>query len=178
MWRPAGVHAGKRRRVPLTFTAGATNPRVCVLTRAKKRYQVDLAAAQAECEANYARLQRLLPALARRAACPDRHAFGVGVDQQLHIAITERGPYTTTLEISQPPLGVPSLAPRLTARVYHDARLVEVVAFTSRRRVQPRYDYPNPAMHQPDEKAQWNRFLGEWLSHCLQHGFSLDHQLT
>lgn len=22
-------------------------------------------------------------------------------------------------------------------------------------------------MHQPDEKAQLNLFLGEWLSHCL-----------
>jgi uncharacterized protein YqiB (DUF1249 family) len=147
------------------------------LALVKKRYQVDLAAEQAECAANYARLQRLLPALARSGAGPDRHAFGVGVDQQLHFAVTERGPYTTTLEISQPPRGIPTLVPRLVARVYHDARLVEVVAFTSRRRVRPRYEYPNPTMYQPDEKAQWNRFLGEWLSHCLQHGLSMDRQL-
>jgi len=29
------------------------------------------------------------------------------------------------------------------------------------------------AMHQPDEKAQLNLFLGEWLSHCLACGHEL-----
>lgn len=139
----------------------------------KQRYRVDLAAALAECEANYARLLRLLPGFEY-----DTHAFGVGPHLQLHIEVTERSPYTTTLEISQPAAAIATVAPRLTARVYHDARLVEVVAFTSRRRVQPHYDYPNPAMYQPDEKAQWNRFLGEWLSHCLQHGFHLGRPLS
>jgi uncharacterized protein YqiB (DUF1249 family) len=27
-------------------------------------------------------------------------------------------------------------------------------------------------MHQPDEKLQLNRFLGEWLAHGLAHGRS------
>lgn len=139
----------------------------------KRRYRIDLAAELAECEANYARLLRLLPMLER-----DTHAFGVGAHLQLHVTVTERSPYTTTLEFCQLPAGIPSVAPRLTVRAYHDARLAEVIAFTSRRRVQPRYDYPNPAMHQPDEKSQWNRFLGEWLSHCLQHGFNLDRPLS
>jgi uncharacterized protein YqiB (DUF1249 family) len=62
--------------------------------------------------------------------------------------------------------------------VYHDARMAEVVTFAHLRRVFPHYDYPNPAMHQPDEKAQWNRFLGEWLSHCLRHGVPLDRPLS
>lgn len=138
----------------------------------KRRYRVDLAADLAECEANYARLRRLLPLLD-----DDTHAFGIGAQLQLHVEVTERCPYTTTLEFSQLPVGIPSVTPRLTVRIYHDARLAEVIAFTSRRRVQPRYDYPNPGMHQPDEKSQWNRFLGEWLSHCLQHGFNLDRPL-
>lgn len=140
----------------------------------KRRYQVDLAADMAECEANYARLARLLPGqeLASRA-------FGLA-HAELSIDVIERCPYTTTLAISQRPahalLASPlhKMAARLIVRVYHDARLAEVVEFSaSRRRVQPHYDYPNPAMHQPDEKSQWNRFLGEWLSHCLQHGFDL-----
>jgi uncharacterized protein YqiB (DUF1249 family) len=29
-------------------------------------------------------------------------------------------------------------------------------------------------MHQPDEKLQLNRFLGEWLEHGLSHGHFLD----
>jgi uncharacterized protein len=140
-----------------------------VAVAVKKRYRVDLAADLAECEANYLRLQRLLPGNQFPGQAWDRHTFEVGANLQLHIEVTERSPYTTTLEISQPPTAIPTVAPRLTVRVYHDARLAEVVAFTSRRRILPRYDYPNSAMYQP-----WNRFLGEWLSHCLQHGFPLD----
>ncbi|HCK27104.1 MAG TPA: DUF1249 domain-containing protein, partial [Alcanivorax sp.] len=33
-----------------------------------------------------------------------------------------------------------------------------------------RYPYPNSHMHQRDEKAQWNRFLGEWLAHVHDFG--------
>lgn len=146
---------------------------MAVVAIKKRRYQLDLAAGQAECEANYLRLLRLL-----REFEADRHTFGLGQDGQMLIAVTERNPYTTTLDISHSMLPLTALAPRLTVRVYHDARLAEVVAFANRWRIQPRYEYPNPGMYQPDEKAQWNRFLGEWLSHCLQHGRYLDRPLS
>ncbi|HEY3698958.1 MAG TPA: DUF1249 domain-containing protein [Spongiibacteraceae bacterium] len=146
---------------------------VRALHKQRRRYCVDLAAAQAECEANYWRLGRLLQGFAE-----DDHAFAVGAHLHMSIRVHERCPYTSTLEIAQAPTTIATLSPRLTVRVYHDARLAEVIAFTNWRRVQPLYDYPNPAMHQPDEKAQWNRFLGEWLSHCLQHGFPLDRSLS
>lgn len=139
----------------------------------RRRYCVDLAAGQAECEANYFRLDRLLHAFREDDRC-----FALGAHLQMHICVKERSPYTTLLEIEQAPTAVASLAPSLSVRVYHDAQLAEVVAFSYLRRVLPRYDYPNPAMHQPDEKAQWNRFLGEWLSHCLQFGVPLDRPLS
>lgn len=143
----------------------------------------------AECEANYARLARLLPDCELGS-----RTFGLG-GAEMSIDVIERCPYTTTLEICQRPRAAPTpqlfaastlfsttvfakLAAQLTVRVYHDARLAEVIAFASRRRVLPRYEYPNEAMHQPDEKSQWNRFLGEWLSHCLQHGFDLRESQT
>lgn len=139
----------------------------------RKRYQVDLAAEQAECEINYRRLTRLISAAAR-----DHHSFDIGGDLHMHVRAVERNPYTTTFEITQAsahaqPIAIPiiALAQKLTVRAYHDARLAEVVAFAPWRRAYPRYEYPNAAMHQPDEKSQWNRFLGEWLSHCLQHGY-------
>lgn len=144
---------------------------VAAMISARRRYRVDLAADQATCEANYARLLRLLP------EAGDSAGFGVGVGVELHLQVTERCRYTDTLTLRQSGFGLAALAPQLTVRIYHDARLAEVTAFADRRRVQPLYDYPNPAMHQPDEKAQWNRFLGEWLSHCLQHGFSLGEPL-
>ena len=139
----------------------------------KRRYCVDLAAAQAECEANYWRLKHLL-----RAFSEDDRCFVVGAHLQMRICVRERSPYTTLLEITQAPTAIASLAPSLTVRVYHDAQLAEVVAFAHLRRVLPRYEYPNPAMHQPDEKAQWNRFLRDWLSHCLQHGVPIDRPLS
>lgn len=138
-----------------------------------RRYCVDLAATQAECEANYWRLERLL-----RAFGEDDRCFAVGAHLQMRICVQERSPYTTLLKIAQAPTAIASLAPNLTVRVYHDARMAEVVAFAHLRRVLPRYDYPNPAMHQPDEKAQWNRFLSDWLSHCLQHGVPIDRPLS
>ncbi len=138
---------------------------------ARRRYRVDLAADQATCAANYVRLQRLL------AVAGDCAAFGVGAGIELHLQLVERSRYTDTLTLRQFGLGLASLAPQLTVRLYHDARLAEVTGFANRRRVLPLYDYPNPAMHQPDEKAQWNRFLGDWLSHCLQHGHSLGEPL-
>lgn len=136
----------------------------------KRRYRVDLAAEQAECAMNYRRLLRL-----RGASGDDLLRFDIGGGLQMQIRALERCPYTTTLEISQTPAhataAIAALAPRLTVRVYHDARLAEVIGFAPWRRALPHYEYPNAAMHQPDEKAQWNRFLGEWLSHCLQHGY-------
>lgn len=142
-----------------------------VVPTSRRRYRVDLAADQATCAANYARLQQLLPAVG------DSVAFGVGAGVELHLQRIERSRYTDTLTLRQVGLGLASLAPELTVRLYRDAQLAEVTGFANRRRVQPLYDYPNPAMHQPDEKSQWNRFLGEWLSHCLQHGHSLGEPL-
>lgn len=93
-----------------------------------------------------------------------------------------------------PAAGAEWLAPlRIDARAYHDAGLLEVIDFAGadreaspsgsakepvnepvkspvKQRLPGRHAYPNPAMHQRDEKRQQNRFLAAWLSHCLHHG--------
>lgn len=149
----------------------------------KRRYQVDLPADMAQCELNYARLQRLLHPHAsanvrERARAWQSCELGIGDDVRIALAVIERGPYTTTLGITQLAGGATALlAPRLSVRVYHDAQLAEVVEFSDRRRVWPRYDYPNADMYQPDEKAQWNRFLGDWLSLCLHQGWARERSL-
>ena len=58
----------------------------------------------------------------------------------------------------------------LTIRMYHDARVAEVCSSQQIFRIKPRYDYPNIAMHQCDEKRQINVFLSDWLLHCLRNG--------
>ena len=60
--------------------------------------------------------------------------------------------------------------PRMSIRLYHDARMAEVISSQDIFRIKPRYDYPNKHMHQQDEKQQINQFLNEWLQLCLEHG--------
>ncbi|HEJ5450261.1 TPA: DUF1249 domain-containing protein [Pseudomonas aeruginosa] len=140
----------------------------------RERYRVDLASLQATCEANYARLMRLLPDM-REAQASRRVALSEGerLLGVLALEVTEACPYTTPLQVRQE-LGLPWLpAPRLEVRVYHDARMAEVIGAEQARRLMAIYPYPNQAMHQPDEKNQLNLFLGEWLAHCLACGHEM-----
>ncbi|RJG13214.1 DUF1249 domain-containing protein [Pseudomonas cavernicola] len=141
----------------------------------RERYRVDLIGLQAACEANYARLMRLLPAMrdersSRRVALSQGERL-LGV---LALDVLEACPYTTTLQVRQEH-SLPWLpVPQLEVRVYHDARMAEVISAENARRFRSIYPYPNAAMHQPDEKTQLNLFLGEWLSHCLACGHELE----
>lgn len=147
----------------------------------KKRYSIDLAGNMAECEANYARLMQLLPDMQTM----ETREFGVelpgNAPTQLQITVTERCKYTTMIDVSQSQSAVAEQLPAVLSgvasfslRIYHDARMAEVIAFNRHRRIHARYDYPNDNMYQRDEKAQLNKFLGEWLSHCLKYGHVLD----
>ena len=145
----------------------------------RDRYSIDLAAQQAECEANYARLMRLLPNIDVVDCCD----LGIGrvhnQRRQYRLSVTERCRYTTMLSISQldnehTPW---SKTPDFSLRIYHDARMAEVVSVNRHRNLRASYDYPNQQMYQRDEKTQLNQFLGEWLSHCLEHGHTLDDPL-
>lgn len=138
------------------------------------RYKVDLKGFMADCEANYARLQRLFPAMDRI----DQHQFALpGADEQVFaLRVLERSPYTSEVEIARVGTTISRWLdfPAIKIRLYHDARLAEVVGFSREWRIRPRYPYPNRAMHQPDEKAQWNHFLAEWLSICIHNGYAVD----
>jgi len=65
-------------------------------------------------------------------------------------------------------------APELTVRLYHDARMAEVIGWQRHRYLKARYEYPNRHMYHSDEKAQFNLFLSEWLNHCLHQGHVVD----
>ncbi len=137
----------------------------------KKKYVPDLKAQMATCEANYVRLGKLMPDLDKvsgRHFCVlwRQHAI------QVSIRVEERFNYTTSLRIEQRGEGLSWLQmPDLIVRLYHDARMAEVIC-RKRRPMQGRYSYPNAQMHHPDEKQQLNHYLGEWLAHCLAHGHS------
>lgn len=141
-------------------------------TARQKRYRLDFPELMRLCEQNYGRLLPLLRALGDE----DRGDFTLpgarGGDIGVAVRVLERCRYTTVLRMEQE--SVHELLPpsRITIRLYHDARMAEVTEALPSRRVQARHDYPNAAMHQKDEKRQWNRFLADWLVHLQEHGGS------
>ena len=168
----------------------------------KNVYSIDLIKQMAECDANYIRLLRLLPVLAAHRqrdysqvpsslaqrpanAAPEKALEGLSFvftlaeleaePVSVEIKILEAFKYTTTLEIVQRPVVREWMTnPSMLIRVYHDASTAEVVSYQGHRNLEARYAQPNPKMYQSDEKSQVNRFLGEWLTHCLDVGHSAE----
>ena len=128
-------------------------------SRSRRTYHIDLSDLHAQCEANYHRLVRLFPGYEQQPRC----AFEVG-DAVVELEVTARDRYTTDMRLryqgSAIQMGSKSC---LDLRLYHDARMAEVVHCSTSRRFEARYRYPNPEMLQRDEKFQQNRFAaGYW----------------
>lgn len=132
----------------------------------KRKYVPDLSDLQAVCEANYARLTRLLNDLE-----VENLSFQLRFSDTLcyRLRLMDAGRYTSTLEVTQQLSPTDTLRqPDMIVRLYHDARMAEVTQCAQMSSFEPRYSYPNRRMHHPDEKHMLNRFLGEWLSFCLR----------
>ncbi len=138
----------------------------------KKKYRIDLPAHMAEYDANYLRLMKLFPRLREEDVSVLGIALG-GQSYQVRLEVLERGPYTSLVDLQQLPRGPWNHRPRMRVRLYHDARSAEVVECHGARHFRAVYQYPNRHMHQPDEKAQVNRFLSEYLAMCLRHGVAV-----
>jgi uncharacterized protein YqiB (DUF1249 family) len=151
----------------------------------KRRYVPNLIADMAECDANYIRLHRLFPHMASEDQLEfgvDSGAPGNSISGQTEdgatvvISILERCPYTTMMSVKvtsdedRPWIRWPTLE----VRVYHDIKSAEVVSFERHRNFKFRYHTPNQKMFQPDEKSQINRYFGELLTFCYEHGHSLE----
>jgi uncharacterized protein YqiB (DUF1249 family) len=132
----------------------------------RKPFKLDLTELHAICDANYVRLLRLFPDYENS----NSRDLLVGT-ATIRLTVVERCRYTTIFQLDQERgesrwLGLL----RAEVRAYHDARMLEVGVFQSHRRVAPRYAYPNHQMFAQDEKYQQNRFLADWLEHCLHNG--------
>ena len=134
----------------------------------RKRYVPNLRHFMVLCERNYVSVLRLLPEVE-----PQGYSSNFSVNELLayKIEVKEVCKYTTTVECSQLENGLPEyLRPVMLVRLYHDARVAEVISSQNIARLKGRYDYPNKDMHQQDEKLMTNLFLKEWLSFCLSAG--------
>lgn len=143
----------------------------------KAKYVPDLTKQMAICEANYARLLKLLPDFDNCQQCEIFVDLGE-VQSKVSIEVSERFKFTTTLLVSQGMLNEKMdaklqqlMTPQLQVRMYHDARMAEVISLANRAQLKGRYSYPNKDMHQVDEKLQLNDYLAQWLTHCLNHGY-------
>jgi uncharacterized protein YqiB (DUF1249 family) len=131
-------------------------------------YHVDLSDLMRLYETNYAKLNALSPC---RPNVGDVRCYQAsGISYQLRVSEVTK--YTTLIDICQSD-DVPVFPlPRMSVRLYHDARVAEVCRCEHLTRIDARYGYPNEKMLQQDEKLQINRFLGDWLSFCLKQGIS------
>lgn len=109
---------------------------------------------------------RLLTALMESWGLP--HSSSVELDHassRFRVTVLESTPYTLLLgirhELSDLTEYISDFS--MKVRIYLDARLAEVVTYQGRRRLQPRYAYPNEEMYHPDEKRQANLILYDWL---------------
>ena len=139
-------------------------------------YIPDLVADMAECDANYIRLCRLFPDMdSEEAICFGIQARAAEVIT-VNIRVRERCPFTTMVSIDvMSERGQPHVRwPSLDLRVYQDVKSAEVIRFERHRNFHYRYSIPNEHMFQPDEKSQVNKYLGELLDHCIEHGYSLE----
>jgi len=143
------------------------------MNRKPKRYVPDLTLLSALGQANYARLQKLVREEEEGARITYRVSNGSHSGHRLSVKIEEVHRYTTMLKVvhgSTSPESGWHVPPVMKVRMYHDARMAEVIGFQNETVREGRYDYPNDKMHQPDEKTQLNQFLADWLEHCLKFG--------
>lgn len=133
----------------------------------KRKYVPHLPSMLAICEANYASMMRLLPDVDTERL---EYRFSAGQSLHYRIRIIESARYTSTLEVHQINASTPMfLQPAMQVRLYHDARVAEVIKSQRVSTFNASYPYPNQRMHQKNEKQMVNRFLAEWLQFCLQH---------
>ena len=140
-------------------------------SKGKKSYQPNLVSLMSLCANNYL---LLLKVQAEQTQLHQQRHFFINDYLAYTLSVKEVTRYTSLITFEQVIMEDNSLPsefhPRMTIRLYHDARMAEVISNQDIRQVKPRYDYPNANMHQQDEKQQINQFLNEWLQLCLHMG--------
>jgi uncharacterized protein YqiB (DUF1249 family) len=109
---------------------------------------------------------------ARRSSVPH--------DCDLYLSVLELAPYTSTLNLTyliadeSTPGAAPQAIPDMTLRVYHDARLVEALAWSPVHVHAGLRELRCAAERELDQRWARNMMLNKWLDYCLErgHGFS------
>jgi uncharacterized protein len=122
-------------------------------------------------ESNYQRLSWLTGALANLAG---RHRSVVTDDCDLLLSVTERSPYTTTLNLTYRlgtgPGDATSDYPDMGIRIYHDAHLVEAQEWSGTHPHAVLRALRQRAERELDQRWARNMMLNKWLEYCLERG--------
>lgn len=132
-------------------------------------------------ESNYLRLGWLAGAL---TSLSGNHRSAVAGDCDLLLNVTERCPYTTTLNLTYQLDGESGDSPELRypdmgIRIYHDANLVEALEWSapaSRGTVSRAHSHgvlqalQRHAERELDQRWGRNMMLNKWLEYCLERG--------
>jgi len=125
-------------------------------------------------ESNYLRLAALAGDLRR---LPDTRVSRVANDCDLRLSVTERSPYTTSLDLTYlfaaaegSGEGVATY-PDMRVRIYHDARLVEAQEWASQHDHQALKALRGQAERELDQRWARNTMLNKWLEYCIDRGY-------
>jgi uncharacterized protein YqiB (DUF1249 family) len=123
-------------------------------------------------ESNYLRLASLAGDLRQ---LPDARVSSVADDCDLRLSVTERSPYTTSLDLTylfREHEGVATY-PDMRIRIYHDARLVEAQEWASQHDHEALKRLRGAAERELDQRWARNTMLNKWLEYCIDrgHGF-------
>lgn len=120
-------------------------------------------------ESNYIYLRRLVPEPDRQG---DVVVSRVNGTADLHLRITERYAYTTGMMLTHSfdAADEPETTPDLQVRVYHDARVAEVLPHSRLKGFRPWRDTTPPQAGTLAWRWETNRFLNRWLRYCLGEG--------
>ena len=142
-----------------------------------KRYIPDISQYMAQCEMNYALFLRLLN-IPASGDCP--RDFLAELNSELlpfEAELIEQSKYTTTLLFSVDMAAGDWINPvTIRVRLYHDARLAEVLESNRNHAPKATHNYPNGQMRYPDDKQQRNQLLNECLIYCVKQSGCYAHQ--
>ena len=130
-------------------------------------------------ESNYVRLSSLVGAIAYAGASGfeklvGRHRSRVEGDCDLLLNVTDRSPYTTTLNLTyhlgDGADGAALEYPDMSIRIYHDAHLVEAQEWAGAHPHAVLQALRRRAERELDQRWARNVMLNKWLEYCLERG--------
>jgi uncharacterized protein YqiB (DUF1249 family) len=124
-------------------------------------------------ESNYIFIRRLVPDIDRS---DDAVVSRVNGTPDLHLTIVERCAYTTSLRLTHRfDHGQTSeVTPDLQVRVYHDARVSEVLPSSNLEGFRYWRHHRPPRAGSLAWRWEVNRFLNRWLRYCLGEGHAFE----